>query len=53
MQDEFLEELNISTYNRFSQFLFWDVIEGLSKIYMIKMDLGCKLIQSSKMNETD
>jgi hypothetical protein len=39
LQDEFLEELNISTYNKFSQFQFWDVIQGLSKIYMIKMDL--------------
>ena len=53
MQDEFMEELNIPTYNQFSQFMFWDVIESLSKVYMVKMDLAGKLIQSSKLNETD
>lgn len=48
-----MEELNIPTYNLFSQFMFWDVIESLSKVYMVKMDLAGKLIQSSKLNETD
>lgn len=38
-----MEELNITTYNCFQDYLFWDVIEALTKVYMVKMALSGKL----------
>lgn len=35
MQDDFLEELNIKTYNGFKDYLFYDVLQALNKVYMI------------------
>ena len=35
MQDDFMEELNISTYCNFQDFQFYDVIEGLIKVYLV------------------
>ena len=37
LQDIFLEELNLPTYNGFRELLFWDVVQGLAKIKMIRM----------------
>lgn len=39
LQDIFLEELNLSTYNGFRELLFWDVLQGLTKIYILKRQL--------------
>jgi tRNA(Leu) C34 or U34 (ribose-2'-O)-methylase TrmL len=38
-QDDFLEELNITTYNSFKDYLFWDVIEALSKVHLVNTDM--------------
>jgi hypothetical protein len=38
-QDDFLEELNIKTYNEFKHYLFWEVLQGLTKMYIIHMDI--------------
>ena len=38
-QDDFLEELNIKTYNEFKNYLFWEVLQGLTKMYIIHMDI--------------
>lgn len=35
MQDTFMEELNIPTYNNFEHFLFYDVIQALVKVYQV------------------
>ncbi len=43
LQDDFLEELNIKTYDSFKYYLFWEVIQGLTKMYIIRMDLLRKL----------
>jgi len=37
--DDFLEELNIHTYNNFTQYLFWDVLTGLTKLAIIRKHL--------------
>ena len=39
IQDEFLEELNIPTYNNFQDFHFFDVIQGLIKVYIINHEM--------------
>jgi hypothetical protein len=39
LQDEALEELHIPTYNGFSEFLFWDVLQSLCKVYMVNLEL--------------
>ena len=39
LQDDFLEELNVKTYDSFRYYLFWEVLQGLTKMYIIKMDL--------------
>jgi hypothetical protein len=39
LQDNFLEELNVKTYDEFRNYLFWEVLQGLTKMYIIKMDL--------------
>lgn len=39
MQDEFLEEINAPTYNGFKDVLFWDVLEGIAKIQIVKLHL--------------
>jgi hypothetical protein len=39
LQDDFLEELNVKTYDSFKYYLFWEVLQGLTKMYIIKMDL--------------
>lgn len=36
LQDSFLEELNITTYNQFKDYLFYDVVQALTKVYMIR-----------------
>lgn len=38
-QDDYLEELNITTYNIFKDYLFWDVIEALSKVHLVNTDM--------------
>jgi hypothetical protein len=38
-QDDFLEELNITTYNNFKDYLFWDVIQSLTKVYLVNTDM--------------
>ena len=38
-QDDYLEELNITTYNSFKDYLFWDVIEALSKVHLVNTDM--------------
>ena len=40
LQDDSLEELNIQTYNSFQDYLFWDVLEAVTKVYMVKMDMN-------------
>ena len=40
--DDFLEELNIHTYNNFTQYLFWDVLTGLTKLAIIRKHLEKK-----------
>lgn len=39
LQDDFLEELNIKTYNSFKDYLFYDVIQALSKVYIVNRDV--------------
>jgi hypothetical protein len=34
--------MNIKTYNKFKQYLFWDVLNGLIKIAMVKEALKVK-----------
>lgn len=43
-QEDFLEEMNIPTYNNFQDYLYWDVLLALIKVYMVKMDLHGKLL---------
>ena len=38
-QDDYLEDLNITTYNSFKEYLFWDVIEALSKVHLVNTDM--------------
>lgn len=38
LQSDFLEELNIPTYNNFKDFLFYDVVQGLTKVYLVNVD---------------
>ena len=38
-QDDFLEELHIPTYNGFQSVLFWDVIQALAKMYMVRVEI--------------
>lgn len=38
LQDDFLEQLHIPTYNEFTDILFWDVLQGLVKIYMVRIE---------------
>lgn len=42
MQDEFLEELNIPTYNNFQHFQFYDVIQALIKVYLVNHEMRKK-----------
>ena len=39
LQDDFIEELHIQTYNNFKDVLFWDVIQALSKMYLVRLNL--------------
>ncbi len=39
LQDDYLAELNITTYNQFKEYLFWDVIEALAKVYLVNTDM--------------
>lgn len=39
LQDEFLDQLHIPTYNNFKDVLFWDVILGITKLYVVKTEL--------------
>lgn len=39
LQDDFLEEMDIPTYNNFREVLFWEMIQALTKIYMINLDI--------------
>lgn len=39
LQDDYLAELNITTYNQFKDYLFWDVIEALAKLYLVNTDM--------------
>lgn len=34
-QDNYMEELNIPTYNLFKEYQFYDVIQALTKVYMV------------------
>lgn len=43
MQEDLLVEMNIPTYNNFKYFLFWDVIQALTKKYQIEMELENKV----------
>ena len=38
-QDLFLEELNIPTYNEFADFLFYDVVQALVKVYLVNHEM--------------
>jgi hypothetical protein len=38
LQSDFLEELNIPTYNNFQDFLFYDVVQALTKVYLVNVD---------------
>jgi hypothetical protein len=38
LQSDFLEELNIPTYNNFKDFLFYDVVLALTKVYLVNVD---------------
>ena len=42
MQVNFIAELNITTYNNFRDVLFWDVIQALSKLYMVQLNVKQK-----------
>lgn len=39
LQDDFLEELNIPSYNNFQDFHFYDVIQALVKVYLVNHDM--------------
>jgi hypothetical protein len=39
LQDDFMEELNISTYGNFQDFQFYDVIQGLIKVYLVNHEV--------------
>jgi hypothetical protein len=43
MQDDYLEELNITTYNTFKDYLFWDVIEALTKVHLVNTDMRSEI----------
>ena len=34
-----MEELHIPTYNGFRDFLFWDIIQALAKMYMVRVEM--------------
>ena len=38
LQNDFLEELNIPTYNNFKDFLFYDVVQALTKVYLVNVN---------------
>ena len=38
LQSDFLEELNIPTYNNFKEFLFYDVVQALTKVYLVNVN---------------
>ncbi|CDW88224.1 voltage-gated ion channel superfamily [Stylonychia lemnae] len=42
MQDDFMEEMSINTYNQFKDYLFWDVLQSLTKILMVKQESDMK-----------
>ena len=42
LQDDFMEELNIPTYSNFQDFQFYDVIEGLIKVYLVNHEVRKK-----------
>jgi hypothetical protein len=39
LQDEYLEELHLSTYGGFQKVLFWDVIQALAKLYFVRLEM--------------
>ena len=39
LQDDFLEELNIPSYNNFQDFHFYDVIQALVKVYLVNHEM--------------
>jgi hypothetical protein len=47
LQDDFLEELNITTYNGFKDYLFYDVIQALTKVYIVQEDVQQHCIENS------
>lgn len=50
LQDDFLEELNIMTYNQFKDVLFWEVIQALTKIFLIRLNMRNKKIFEHKQD---
>ena len=39
LRDDFIEEINIITYNNFKEVLFWEMIQALTKIYMVNLEI--------------
>ncbi len=39
LQDEFFDQLHINTYHEFKDVLFWDVLLGLTKLYIVNHEL--------------
>jgi len=39
LQDNFMEEMNIITYNNFKEVVFWEMIQALTKIYMVNLEI--------------
>jgi hypothetical protein len=47
--DDILEEINVPTYNRFTHVQFWEMLQGLAKLYIVEKDLQeRKTIEQSK-----
>eukprot|EP00347_Sterkiella_histriomuscorum_P005312 403357086 len=46
-QDDFLEEMHIATYNQFKDYLFWDVLQSLTKILIVKQGAERSKLQNN------
>jgi len=45
--------LNITTYNNFQHYLFWDVLQGVSKIYLVKKSIQKRTSQLEQLPKED
>jgi hypothetical protein len=53
LQDKFIGELNLSTYNNFKEFNFYDVMEALSLNLLILKNVIEKQLHAIKSNDSE